>query len=139
ALRRSHIGATGRAGPLEFTLTADYDQDRGRVALSGRMRGNEVIEAEAELQCPAAELLDSGLGSANWHAAARAHWAHFPLEAVSLLDDKLISGELSGDLTLEDLHKDAHATAALVVDALRVGSVGYKSARLMAKADGSTL
>ena len=53
-----------------------------------------------------------------------------------MLDDKLVSGTVSGDVSLEGLHQDAHADAQLSIDALSVGSVAYKSAKVQLKADG---
>ena len=48
---------------------------------------------------------------------------------IAALNDKLVSGQLSGDISLADLHEDAHADVALTIDALNVGSVAYKSAQ----------
>ena len=58
------------------------------------------------------------------------------MDSIALLDDKLVSGTVSGDVSLEGLHQDAHADAQLSIDALSVGSVAYKSAKVQLKADG---
>jgi translocation and assembly module TamB len=135
-LHKSRIEGTARSLALEFELAANYEGTHGKASIKGRAEGRELIDAETQFEGSVAQLLDSGGSEKPWQASARAHFADFPLEAIGMLDDKMISGQLSGDLSLADLHRDARAEAELSVDSLRIGSVGYKSARLAAKADG---
>jgi translocation and assembly module TamB len=137
-LHKSHVGMTERLTPLEFELTAEYDGRHGQAALRGLAQERDVIEVGGEFDGAVGDLLNS-FASARWRAAAQASFARFPLAAIGPLDDKLISGELNGDVAVDDIHEDARATASLGIDSLRVGSVNYKSARLVAKADGHDL
>jgi translocation and assembly module TamB len=90
-----------------------------------------------------AQFLDgsdaSGQAPPAWKASAKAHLSAFPLQSIAELDDKMVAGQLSGDISVADLHANAHADASLDIDALSVGSVAYKSAHIQMRADGKVL
>lgn len=140
SLRQSRFEATTRSLPLEFELGGDYDGRQAKATLKGRTGKRELLNASAQADAAVAQFLDTRADSPPvWQASARAHLAGFPLEAIVFLDDKVISGQLSGDVSITDLHRDAHAEVTLSADSLMVGSVGYKFARVQAKADGHVI
>ena len=139
ALRRAHYAANaGKGEPLDVDVTARYDGQRGTASVKARNAQHELLDLEAQAQAAVAQLLDGSAVGGNaapaWTASARAHLTGFPLSSIAALDDKLVSGELSGDVALVDLHANARADAALTIDALRVGSFTYKSAGIQLKA-----
>ncbi len=133
-LRRSRFASNANAAPVDLDLLGRYDGRHGRLLLEAAGGGRQLADVDVQAEAPAAGVLE-GNGS-SWTASARAHFDGFPLEALPLLEDKQIAGLVRGDLWVSDLHRDAHAGAALDVDGLRVASFGYRSARLEAKADG---
>jgi translocation and assembly module TamB len=136
---QSKVAGTTRTMPIQLELAADYDGAHGKATIKGNSEGHEQLDAEAQIDGAVAQFLDASGSGAPWQASARAHLSGFPLETIVFLDDKLVAGQLSGDVSLTDLHRDAHADVALSVDALHVGNVAYKSARVDAKMDGRTL
>jgi translocation and assembly module TamB len=138
SLRQSRLAGTSRSLPLEFEIKADYDGAHGQASVKGQAAGQELLDAEAQIDAIVAQLLEAG-SAAPWRASGRAHLAGFPLDAILFLDDKVVSGQLSGDLSIADLHQDARADVALSADSLSVGTVKYRSATLHAKADGHTI
>jgi translocation and assembly module TamB len=136
-LRKSRFSGASGSVPLDVDLSAHYAGTQGIASVKVLSSGSEVLDAEASVDAAIARLVEEGGSTARWKASGRAHFTDFPLEAIAPLDDKLVAGKLTGDVSLVDLHEDAHADMALFVDSFRVGSIGYKSARLEAKADGS--
>jgi translocation and assembly module TamB len=130
---------------MELALSARYDKARATASLkahsSGSASESTLLDAEADVDALDVRAFFAGgdLSRLPWKASARAHFAGFPLEAIGPLDDKRISGQLSGDASLSKLHEDASADCTLTVDSLRVGSVGYRSTKIKLKADGHVL
>jgi translocation and assembly module TamB len=137
-----HGNAKGAAVTKEFDLdiAGHYDGQKGNASVKASADKHELLDLEAEADAPAAQFLDADDDSPpRWKATTRAHLTGFPLASISALNDKLISGQLSGDISLAGLHDDAKADVALSIDALNVGNVAYKSANLKVKADGKLL
>jgi translocation and assembly module TamB len=126
------------ARPLDFDIAAHYDGRHGGASVKARSGDEDRLDLEAEIDAAIAPFLD-GTSSPAWSASARAHFSQFPLEAIAVLDDKMVSGRLSGDCSLARLHDDARADATLHVDDFRVGSFAYPSAQAHVSADGHTL
>ncbi len=131
-------GDTSRL-PLDLEFAAHYDGQHGQVSAKARSGDQEMLDAEAQLDAAVEAFLDSTGGPPPWKASARVHLAGFPMESIAAVDDKLVSGKVSGDASVTDLHENAHAEAAISVDGLRVGTIAYKSARIQAKADGKVI
>ena len=141
-IRHGSFSGNGLSTPLDVDARVRYDGERGDAAIQARSASQPVLDVSAQVDAAVARLLgDSSDGDSDpvWKASARAHFTEFPMASIALLDDKLVSGKLSGDLSLVDLHQNAHADVALDVDGLSVGSVAYKSAHLQLKADGHVL
>ncbi len=140
-LRDSVFAVQASSQALELALTARYDKARATVSLKASSSDKTLLDAEANIDDLEARNLfaKASLPSLPWIASARAHLAEFPLEAIGPLDDKNVSGKLSGDVSISRLHEDARADCALTVDSLRSGSVMYRTARIQMKADGHLL
>ena len=141
SLRRAdYTGNGGRGSPLDVDVVAHYDGARGTASVKAHSGERELLDLEAQVEAAVAQLLgavdSTGDAAPAWKASAHAHVTGFPLGSIAALDDKLVKGQLSGDVTLSDLHANAHAEVALTIDALDVGSVAYKSATIQLKADG---
>ena len=144
SLRRADYTGNGASGlPLDLDVVAHYDGVRGTASVKAHSADKELLDLEAQVDAAVAALLASIDSSTEtspaWKASARAHVTGYPLSSIAVLDDKLVAGQLSGDISVADLHADAHADAALTIDALSVGSVTYKSASIHLKADGHVL
>jgi translocation and assembly module TamB len=137
-LRDPHFSGETQSLPMDIALAVHYDGKQGTASIQARAGDRLPIDAKATFDAELAQFLDPGESPA-WSASGHATFAKFPLSAIPALDAKLISGNLSGDIALVDLHKNAHATADITVEGLRVGSVDYKSARIQAKTDGHSL
>lgn len=136
-LDESPFSADSKAGgcPLEFDVSARYDGHRGTASVKARSDTSTALDLTGDIDAPAAQFVEAK-GPPVWRASAQAHFDRFPLEAITAMGDKLVSGGLSGDVSLVNLHDDARARVELSVDDLKVGSFTYKSARLDATADG---
>lgn len=135
---RFSTDAAEEDSPLDFDIAAHYDGRRATASIKALSDETAALDATGELDAVAAQLF-TGAPSASWRASGAAHFDHFPLHTIAAVGDKLISGRLSGDVSLANLHEDARAHAALSVDDLKVGTFTYKSARLDAAADGQVL
>jgi translocation and assembly module TamB len=144
SLRRADYTGNGASGlPLDLDVVAHYDGARGTASVKAHSADKELLDLEAQVDAAVAGLLawidSSTETSPAWKASARAHVTGYPLASIALLDDKLVAGQLSGDISVADLHANAHADATLTIDALSVGSVTYKSASIHLKGDGHVL
>ena len=139
ALRHAGFAGDAMTTPLDLDLVAHYDGRHGTGSMRARTTNAELLDLEVQADASASEILGASGGAPPWTASARAHLASFPLGSIAVLDDKLVSGDVSGDLTLSGLHQDAHVDADVTIDALTVGSIAYESARLQMKADGRVI
>src|SRR5262249_4491000 len=103
-------------------------------------RGREVMATTARLDLAAADLLDRGAETPlPWVASVKTHLSHFPLQSVTALDTRQITGKASGDFAIANWHQDAKATLAIDLEGLRVGDVACKAAALRGSADGHAI
>jgi translocation and assembly module TamB len=127
--------------PNDLHLTAHYDGAHASAALQASKRSRQVLDASAELDARAADLLEGALRGARvpWKASARARLSSFPLQSIGALADRQVRGRASGDLSLEGLHDDAHAAIALTVDGLEIGDVACRAAHVGLTVGGRSL
>ncbi|HEX8794717.1 MAG TPA: translocation/assembly module TamB domain-containing protein, partial [Polyangiaceae bacterium] len=137
-LRGSRFQADVTAVPIDVELDLLYDGERANLDLRGVSKGSNVLDLKSLVHAPVAPLLEH-TGPLAWNADTKVHFDGFPLQSIPVLDDKLIAGEVRGDLDLTGLHQDARVRADLNVDDLRVGGVAYRSGALHARADGQGL
>ncbi len=125
--RSLRVSGMTKGSRLDAELTVAYDGQKGDLDVHVRSPEREVLAASAHVDAKAAGVLvgDNEMGA--WTASAKAKLAEFPLAAVGFLSDREVGGHISGDLSLDDLHKDARAKLALKIDDLSVGTAKYKS------------
>ncbi|HXX69317.1 MAG TPA: translocation/assembly module TamB domain-containing protein, partial [Polyangiaceae bacterium] len=124
--------------PLDVRIVARYDGRKATASVEATSGQARTLEATTEFRAPVDQLLETG-GAPRWRASLDAHFARFPLEAFTRAGDARVSGLVSGELSLADLHHDGHAKVALLIADLKVGSVGYGAARIEASAEDRRL
>jgi translocation and assembly module TamB len=137
AVRREPGDASASVLPFDADVTGHYDGARGEATLRGSNRDKLVVDASAQADVKAADVLAGLRGAAiPWTASARAKLDQMSLRAFTFLSDRQLRGKASGELSVDRLHDDAHATAALTFDGLTVGEVRCRSGRMQATLDG---
>src|SRR5262249_23611182 len=146
SLRRSRLGASSLAAPIDVDLSGQYDGKRADLHVRASDTGggggppnNTTGREPARLHAQGAGSVSPGVdgpGPPAWQASGRMHFAGFPLESIAWLDDKQVAGAVTGDVDLRGLHGDARMDANVTVDGLRVGTFSYKAARVTANAGG---
>jgi translocation and assembly module TamB len=139
SLHDPHFSGENKSLSMNVDLKSHYDGKHAIASIEAVSSEKKLLDMHVDAAADVASFLGPERAAALWGASAKAHFADFPVSAISVIDDKLISGQLSGDFSLTDLHKDAHADLGLQIDGLRVGSTAYKSASLQFKADGHGL
>ncbi|HEY6458697.1 MAG TPA: translocation/assembly module TamB domain-containing protein [Polyangiaceae bacterium] len=139
AVRHMGLSGHGLTHTMDMEITSDYDGKQLTAAIKAHEKTKELLSVDAHVQAVAAALLGASSTASPWTASVHAHMQDFPLQTVAVLDDKLVAGTMSGDLSLDGLHQDAKAKADLTIAGLSVGSVAYKSAAIHATADGKAL
>ncbi|MDP9150977.1 MAG: translocation/assembly module TamB [Myxococcota bacterium] len=138
-VHNAKLSAISTSAPLDGDLSLKYDGQRAKASLKARAADRDLLVVESQVDAIARQFLAGDAANAPWEASARAHMSQFPMGEIAFLDDKLVSGLLSGDMTLDNLHKDAKARADLTIDSLKVGNVAYKAAQIRFTADGHVL
>jgi translocation and assembly module TamB len=124
--------------PIDFDIAAHYDGAKGGASVKAASRGRALLDEETTFDAAIADILAAD-GDLPWSASAKAHLDSFPLQSLTILNDKLVKGLVSGDVSLDGLHRDAHAKADLTIASLTLGTVGYKGGELHASADGKAI
>ena len=124
--------------PLDLEVKAHYDGSKGDATITAQSQDKKLLDAKGTVDAPWDPIV-TGQGAPAWVASVKAHLDGFPIQSVTALHDKMVEGLVSGDITLDELHKDAKAKADISVASLSVGSVRYKGARIQFTADGKVL
>ena len=90
-LKNSHFEHESVNETIDFVAAAHYDGAAGTLTLQGKSGGEQRVNLQSQFQAPIAPLL-RGDGAPPWKASARMHFRAFPLEAIAMLNDKLVSG-----------------------------------------------
>ncbi len=138
ALGHSRLVRGAHEEYLDFALVSHYDGARATASIKARSGDKQLLTVDGQVDAAIAPLVD-GNGPPPWKASMKGHFDAFPLEAIPVLDDRLISGRLTGDVAVAGLHENAHANAALSIEGLKVGRVAYDSAKAKLDADGRAL
>lgn len=115
--------------PIDAAIDGQYDGSQAEATLRVLARNAEVLRAKADVQARAPDLLGS-LGGAPlpWSASAAVSLEKMPLRLLSPLYDRQVRGTATGEISLEGLHRDARASATLVLDGFQVADVTSRSA-----------
>ncbi|HEY2511277.1 MAG TPA: translocation/assembly module TamB domain-containing protein, partial [Polyangiaceae bacterium] len=137
-LKAGHVRATrGFASSLDADLAAHYEGGHGTLTLHGASGGRSLLDVIVLGNFDPTDVLDRRPGA--WTASMKAHLDELPLDKITKLNDRQVSGKLSGDFTLDGLHQDARATLSFSTDELKVGDVSYPKGALHATLDGQAL
>ncbi len=126
--------------PIDWALGAHYDGAQVKATLQGTSHARRVIDGSVQAQAQAGDVIAALRGGPMpWSASAQAKLDRFPLQDVTALGDRMVQGDVTGEISLEGLHSDAHATMAFAVEGLRVGDVACRSSSLNGHLDGHAL
>jgi translocation and assembly module TamB len=121
---------------LDADVTAKYDGAAFDVILDARSSGKDVLGARAHVNATAEDIIAGKASIFPWDASAKATFTRFPLGAIAALSSRQVRGEMSGDIELTDLHKDARARVDLDLAKLRVGVETLDAGKVKALWDG---
>ncbi|MBS2014750.1 MAG: translocation/assembly module TamB domain-containing protein [Deltaproteobacteria bacterium] len=122
-----------RAPALPITMTTDadltvgYDGKAGDVVLRAKAGGRDALELTAHADVNVRDLVEGPRGELPWTGSAKAKLASFPLQAVAPLADLRVRGRVSGEATIDDLHRDAKMHARLGFEQLAIGRARYET------------
>ena len=120
--------------PVDLSVKGHYDGARATVTATAVHKGEPVLDAGASLDVRAHDLL--GDGPLPWTASAQAKLTGFPLQSIAALDNRQVRGKASGTVKLDDLHRDARASATLDLTEIQIGDVVCKDTTVQLTADG---
>jgi translocation and assembly module TamB len=124
---------------LDLDTLLSYDGRRGNVDFHVRSAKDEVLAASLEFDANVEGALFGRSEIRAWTASAKGKLEAFPLAALGPLSDRQVGGHVSGDFSLDDLHRDGRARVAFKIDDLEVGSAKYKAGVLNVALDGKGL
>jgi translocation and assembly module TamB len=137
SIQREPGDVSGSVLPFDIAVTGQYDGARAEATLKGKSRDKVVLDAIAQADAKATDLLAGLEGAAvPWTASGKAKLDGMSLRAFTFLSDRQMRGKASGDIAVDRLHDDAHASAALTFEGLTVGEVHCRAARMQATLDG---
>jgi translocation and assembly module TamB len=121
-------------------LTFAYDGQRGDLVATVGAEKHEALALNAHVEFRSRDLLEPTGQPLAWGGSAKVKMASFPLDTVESLADRGVRGHVSGEATLDDLHKDAKLHAKIDFDQLKVGRATYKTGGIVVDArDGKLL
>lgn len=101
----------------------------GKVAgLTGNIvaKKKSVLDFDAQANVLWADVLRMGPSpNLPWNGSGHVVLNELPLQTLQPLADRSVKGNVSGEVSVVDLHKDAHASVQLSFDALKVGKARY--------------
>ncbi len=127
---RAH-GRGVRSGSESAVFATDTDvalaYDGRRAQLEGHVtnRGRRVMALGSTIELSARDVL-AGRSPIDWNASGKIVFDGMPLDAVSSLGDQRVEGRVTGEVALEQLHRDASLKARLDLDGLSLGRAKYE-------------
>ncbi|AKU94656.1 hypothetical protein AKJ09_01320 [Labilithrix luteola] len=134
---RSKYAALDLATDTDLNLA--YDGAKATLGVEMKSRGKKALAIDATAEAKVADLLIASRASVPWTTSAKAHLDGFPLDLVSSLADRRIRGNVTGDVVLDGLHKDAHLKADLALGGLRIGRADYEKGKISLEAGDGKL
>ena len=128
-LRAASMPKDARA---DMDIALDYDGKQAKLAIKSAANGQDLLTVSALANIESRDFLVGTKDGKepDWTASAKAHLASFPLESVPELASQRVRGRVSGDVALDDLHKDAKVTGHIALDKLRVGRTEYEKGNI---------
>ncbi|HKQ69187.1 MAG TPA: translocation/assembly module TamB domain-containing protein, partial [Polyangiaceae bacterium] len=131
--------ATPGVKPLTAKIDATYEKSRARVVLSADSDRGRLLDGSVDAFGDFPRLLTRPGDVPPWKARAKLHLTDFQLESLTKLADFKMRGRLSGDLVVDDFHRDARVRGVLDFAGLRINRVEYPKARAELGFDGRSL
>lgn len=116
--------------PIDLTVEARYASDRSRITVDALRDGHPALSARSEIDGNVPELLRKRARAPALLASAAVKLDRFPLVLVPILKERQIHGDLSGEIRLDDLGRDAALRARARVERLELGNVHCQTATL---------
>jgi translocation and assembly module TamB len=117
--------------PFGASLDATYDAADGDAHLQMTRPSGVVLDARSTVYARAADFARaSAPGVAPWTANADVKLSHFPIEGVPMLADRGLGGEVTGEVHLDGLHRDARVDADLGLVRGRLGAACFRGGQL---------
>jgi translocation and assembly module TamB len=113
--------------PIDLDTTVSYDGKRATVALAGNRPQRHVLDANADVEIAVADLLN-GTSPPPWEANATVKLHEFPIGALADFANQEVDGNVSGEISLRDLHKAGAVNAKLAVDSLVLSGAKFPRA-----------
>jgi hypothetical protein len=123
--------------PVDVEAKVAYDGTTATVRLGGSRAGSEIVGADAKVIVSAAQALAGG--TLAWEVSGDVALTRFPLDALAPLLDRAVSGEVSGKVTLADLHKAASLDAELDLRALALDRAAFPRGKVRVTVKDGTL
>lgn len=118
--------------PADLETDADvslaYDGKAADLSASIGSKGKELLDLTSRVEMAMSDLVArSGAHERPlpWTASGRVKLASFPLESVPQIAARQARGRVSGELSLEGLHRDAKLKGRIDLDELAVGKAHY--------------
>lgn len=134
-----------RSPALPKTMSSDadvvfaYDGQKGDLVAKVVTEKHEALELAAHVDVRSRDVLEPTGEPLAWGGSAKAKLASFPLDTVGPLADRHIRGRVSGEMAIDDLHKDAKLHLQLGLDQLGIGRAVYKSGNIVVDARDGTV
>jgi translocation and assembly module TamB len=133
-----HTSAMPADIDADTDVRLDYDGEKADLAAKVSSHGKELLTAGAHLEARLHDFID-GKKDPAWTASMKAKLAAFPLESVPQLADRRIRGKVSGEVALDDLHRDARVKGRIDLDGLAVGGAEYPKGAITIETGGGKL
>lgn len=104
-----------------------YDGVAADLVATAKDPTHPTLELSAHVDLRARDLVAGQPGEPlAWTGSAKARLGSFPLESVGPVADLRVRGLVTGEASIDDLHRDARLTARLALDRLKVGRALYE-------------
>ena len=115
-------------------ITFAYDGQKGDLVATVGAEKHEALALNAHIDLKSRDLIEPTGEPLAWGGSAKVKMASFPLDTLGPLADRRIRGHVSGEATLDDLHKDAKLHAKVDFDQLKIGRAVYKTGGIVVDA-----
>ncbi|HMI85803.1 MAG TPA: translocation/assembly module TamB domain-containing protein [Polyangiaceae bacterium] len=126
--------------PINAKVDAHYEEGKGAVDINLTAREKQLLGGTVELRGDLPGLPSSSKEPpAPMRASTKMRLEEFPLETLDAFSDLQLKGLVSGELTVDDVHKDARAKAQIAVRDLQVGRARFPRGNANVDFDGRAL
>lgn len=109
--------------PIDVTASVNYKDDRTRITIDANRNGKGALVAHSEIDGNLRRLLGGPSNEPAFRASADVRLDAFPLQTIPQLKERLVVGNVSGQLLLTELGRDAKLRVNARVDKLELGQV----------------